>query len=208
LGWLHVAENMEGHLPTLDTFAKELATAGYRHVVHMGMGGSSLAPMVLSQAFPNPAGGNNGALQVSILDTTDPATILKLQESLPLEKTLFIAASKSGTTAEARAFCDYFYEQVDKLKTDDTGAHFATITDPGSPLARQSKERNFRHTFLNYADIGGRYSALSFFGMVPARAQGIDVDALLARAMRMAKACASEVNTADNPGVALGAFLG
>lgn len=208
LGWLHVAEKMEGHLPTLNDFAKELSEAGYSNVVHMGMGGSSLAPMVLAQAFVNLYSKSEDALKVSILDTTDPATILQFKESLPLEKTLFIAASKSGTTAETRAFCDYFYNEIDQLGAGNTGAHFATITDPGSALADLSRERNFRHTFLNYADIGGRYSALSFFGMVPARAQGIDVDALLSRAMRMAQACAPEVDTADNPAVALGAFLG
>jgi transaldolase/glucose-6-phosphate isomerase len=204
LGWLHVAENMEENLWDLVDFAREMRQEGYRHVVDMGMGGSSLAPLVFERTFSPPADG----MALTVLDTTDPATILAVRERVPLEHTLFVVASKSGTTAEPRAFADYFYDQVRQLKGDQAGDNFIAITDPGSPLVSWAKEHGFRRVFLNYPDIGGRYSALSYFGMVPAALMGLDVQEMMARALRMEHACQSFVPSHENPGLQLGAMLG
>jgi transaldolase/glucose-6-phosphate isomerase len=204
LGWLHVAEKMEETVQALDDFLAEVQKAGFRHVVHMGMGGSSLAPLVFQRTFAP----SDGGLPMTVLDTTDPATILGIERSLPLAETLFIVASKSGTTAEPLAFGDYFYAQLETLKGDRAGENMVSITDPGTPLADLSKERNFRHVFLNFADIGGRYSALSYFGLVPAALMGVDVKELLLRALRMEHACACCVPVEENPGVSLGAVMG
>ena len=167
-------------------------------------GGSSLAPLT----FERTLGATNDGLPVSVLDTTDPATILDLAARIPLEHTLFIVASKSGTTTEARCFGDYFYEAVRKIKGDRAGENFVAITDSGTPLADFARQHNFRRCFINMGDIGGRYSALSYFGLVPAALQGLDVEEVLARALLMAHACSSCVPMQRNPGVALGAVLG
>ena len=143
-----------------------------------------------------------------MLDTTDPATILEIERSLPLAETLFIVASKSGTTAEPRAFGDYFYAKLQALKGNRAGENMVSITDPGTPLVDLSRERNFRRVFLNFADIGGRYSALSYFGLVPAALMGADVKELLLRALRMEHACACCVPIEENPGILLGATMG
>jgi transaldolase/glucose-6-phosphate isomerase len=204
LGWLHVAEKMEENLPAISRFVEEVKSAGFRHVVHMGMGGSSLAPLVFERTFAQ----GHGGLPLTVLDTTDPATILRIEQQVPVRDTLFVVASKSGTTAEPLAFGDYFYDKVKTLKKDRAGQNFIAITDPGTPLVDLAQERGFRHVFLNFPDIGGRYSALSYFGLVPAALLGVNVEELLARALRMVHACASYLETDDNPGVALGAALG
>jgi transaldolase / glucose-6-phosphate isomerase len=204
LGWLHVAEKMAAIVPYLQEFAYGIKDAGFRHVVHMGMGGSSLAPLVLQQSFPV---GKDG-LQLTVLDTTDPATILKIERELPIAETLFIVATKSGTTAEPLAFGDYFYQKVKSFKRELAGDNFVAITDPGTPLVDLARDRKFRHTFLNFDDIGGRYSALSYFGMTPAALMGIDIGELLERALRMAHACASTVPAQENPGLMLGSVIG
>jgi transaldolase/glucose-6-phosphate isomerase len=204
LGWLHVAETMESNLPGLMKFVREVRDAGIRHVVHMGMGGSSLAPLTFQRTFRESSGG----LPLTVLDTTDPETILKVEERVPLEHTLFIVASKSGTTAETRALGDYFFENVRRNKGDEAGENFAAITDAGTPLAGLAEERSFRRCFVNMSDIGGRYSALSYFGLLPAALLGVNVEEILARALLMAHACSSCVPIERNPGVALGAALG
>ncbi len=204
LGWLHVAEKMAENLEDLKAFQKEIREAGFRHVLHMGMGGSSLTPLVFERTF-NP--GADG-LPLTVLDSTDPATLLEIERSLPLAETLFIAASKSGTTAEPLAFSDYFYARLKQIKGGKAGENFCVITDPGTPLVKTAKERGYRRTFLNFADIGGRYSALSYFGLVPAALMGLDVDELLERALRMVHACASCVSIPEDPGLILGAALG
>jgi transaldolase/glucose-6-phosphate isomerase len=204
LGWLHVVEKMEENLRELNAFKNEILNAGFRHVLHMGMGGSSLTPLVFERIF-TPAG---DALPLTVLDSTDPATILKIEKALPIENTLFIVASKSGTTAEPLAFAEYFYQKVRKIKGKRAGENFCVITDPGTPLVKMAQERAYRKTFLNFADIGGRYSALSYFGLVPAALMGIDVNELMARALRMIHACASCVPAHENPGLVLGAALG
>jgi len=204
LGWLQVAEKMEDQLGDLARFVAEVRQAGFRHVVHMGMGGSSLAPLVFQRAFPQAAGG----LPVTVLDTTDPATILALEHAVPLSETLFIVASKSGTTAEPAAFAEYFYAKLRALNGDRAGENFAAITDPATPLVAEGQRRGYRRVFLNFADIGGRYSALSYFGLVPAALWGVDVARVLDRARHMARACAAGVPLRDNPGVTLGAIMG
>jgi transaldolase/glucose-6-phosphate isomerase len=204
LGWLHVAEKMEENLGDLAEFAAELKDEGFRQVVHMGMGGSSLAPLVFQRTF-TPA---KGAMPLAVLDSTDPATILDIERTVPAANTLFIVASKSGTTAEPLAFGDYFYARVEALKRDGAGENFVALSDPGAPLVRLAQERGFRRIFLNFPNIGGRYSALSYFGLVPASLMGIDVTELLARALRMVHACASCVSPMENPGVVLGAVMG
>lgn len=204
LGWLHAAEKLEEVLDDLLDFTAEVEEAGFKHVVHMGMGGSSLAPLVMAESF----GKFEEGLPFTVLDTTDPATILKIEQEVPLSETLFIVASKSGTTVELNAFCDYFYEKLKALKGSYAGGNFIAITDPGSKLVNIARERKFRRTFLNFSDIGGRYSALSYFGLVPAVLLGIDVPEFLTRALRMVHACQSCVPAEKNPGLALGAAMG
>jgi transaldolase / glucose-6-phosphate isomerase len=204
LGWLHVPEKMEANLGELNAFKKEILEAGFRHVLHMGMGGSSLTPLLFERTF---SPGTDG-LPLTVLDATDPATILEIEHRLPIAETLFIVASKSGTTAEPLAFADYFYQKVKQIKGERAGENFCVITDPGTPLVKTAQERAYRKTFLNFADIGGRYSALSYFGLVPAALLGMDVSELLERALRMVHACASCVPARENPGILLGAALG
>ena len=204
LGWLHVAEKLAACLSGLRAFTQEMREAGFKHVVHMGMGGSSLAPLVLQHSFAPGAFG----LPLTVLDTTDPITIRKIEAAVPLAQTLFIVASKSGSTAEPNAFGDYFYEKLQKLKGDKAGDNFLAITDPGSSLEKLARERSFRGVFLNFADIGGRYSALSFFGMLPAALMDIQVGELLDRAQRMLHGCSGCLPTEENPGLILGATLG
>ena len=204
LGWLHVAEKMEENLRELNVFQAEIFEAGFQHILLMGMGGSSLTPLVFARTFPIV----DGAFPLTVLDSTDPATILEIEHSLPLEKTLFIVASKSGTTAEPLAFGEYFYQKVKEIKGERAGENFCVITDPGTSLAKLAQGRNYRKTFLNFADIGGRYSALSYFGLVPASLMGIDVNELLERALRMSHACAPGIRAQENPGLMLGAALG
>ncbi len=204
LGWLHVAEKMEEQLDDLNRFVSEVKAAGFRHVVHIGMGGSSLAPLVFARIFQNQEGG----LPFTVLDTTDPATILRAERSISIADTLFIIASKSGTTDETLALGNYFYTRVKDLKGDRAGDHFVAITDPGTPLVTLTREGRYRRIFFNFFDVGGRYSALSFFGLVPAALIGVDVKELLARSLRMVHACADCVHPAENPGLTLGATLG
>ena len=204
LGWLAVAEKMEGHLDNLLQFVLELRGAGFRHAVHMGMGGSSLAPLAFQRIFPP----SSDALSLSVLDTTDPATVLDIERKNPAGETLFIIASKSGTTSEPLAFGEYFYGKVKAFKGDRAGENFVAITDPDTPLAAMARERRFRKVFWGLPDIGGRYSALSPFGLVPVALMGLNVAELLARARRMAQDCAPSVPIQENPGVVLGAAMG
>ena len=204
LGWLHVAEKMSENLDDLTRFASEVKAAGITRAVHLGMGGSSMAPIVLARTFPAVAGG----IPVAVLDSTDPAEVLKIERENPPEQTLYIAASKSGTTAETSAYGDYFYEKAREKLGAQAGGHFIVITDPGTPLEDLAARRGYRRVFRNFADIGGRYSALSYFGLLPAALMGLDVFELLERALRMANACAAGVPAWENPGLVLGAGLG
>jgi transaldolase/glucose-6-phosphate isomerase len=203
LGWLNVAEKMLEHAPEF----KELAAHGraFSDVVLLGMGGSSLCPDVMRNTF----GAIKGHPTLHVLDTTDPATILGVRAKITLNKTLFIVASKSGETTETLSHFAYFWDQVTKNdKNTKAGRQFAAITDPGTSLEKLAREHAFRWVFPNPPDIGGRYSALSYFGLVPAALIGVHVGELLERAVEMAHACADSVEAESNPGVWLGAVLG
>lgn len=202
LGWLDVAEKMVAATGELDDFAAEARDAGFRHLVYMGMGGSSLCPLVLERSFSM---GKDG-MPLTVIDTTDPETVLAVERRAPLTETLFFVASKSGTTAEPLAFGEYFYGRLRELAGDNAGANMAVVTDPGSPLIDTAEDRRYRRVFLNFPDIGGRFSALSYFGLVPAALMGIDVKGWLSSAVQMTNACRAPA--ADNPGVELGAVMG
>jgi glucose-6-phosphate isomerase len=204
MGWLDAPVRMQAQAAELMAFAREAKAAGFTRVVHMGMGGSSLAPCVFRQMF---APGAHG-LPLTVLDTTDPAIIAALDRKLDMERTLFIVASKSGTTAEPAAFEDYFFDRVRTLKASRAGENFVAVTDPGSPLAESARQKGFRRVFWGFADVGGRYSAISNFGLLPAALLGLDVERLLADAMRMVEGCGPSVPVCDNPAAVLGAVMG
>jgi transaldolase/glucose-6-phosphate isomerase len=204
LGWLHLAEKMEQRHDELQDFAAEVKRAGFRRVIYMGMGGSSLAPLVFQQSFEPREGG----LPLTVLDSTDPATILAVGRKIGLKDTLFIVASKSGTTAEVRALEEYFYDKLKGLKGQRAGENFVAVTDFGSPLAELASERHYRRVFLDVPHVGGRYSALSYVGLLPAALMGLDVEELLLRSLRMVHACSPCVPVDKNPGVELGVVLG
>jgi transaldolase/glucose-6-phosphate isomerase len=209
LGWLAAPALMTDHLTELLRFAREIRAAGFRHVVHMGMGGSSLAPLVLQRTFVGqPSAAAVDGLELTVLDTTDPTAVDRLSRQAPPAQTLFIVASKSGTTTEPLDFAAYFYERVRSARGERAGESFVAITDPGTPLVEQARRLGYRRTFLNFEDIGGRYSALTWFGLVPAVLAGVDVATLLARALAMKRACGICTPLHDNPGIALGAALG
>jgi transaldolase / glucose-6-phosphate isomerase len=203
LGWLAVPKQVLERVSELKSFAQEIRSAAFTHAVVLGMGGSSLCPEVLRQSF----GPQEGYPELLVLDSTVPAAVAHIEAQVKLESTLFIVASKSGSTTEPQMFERYFYDRVKQLKGAKVGENFIAITDPGTLLENQAKEQGYRKTFVNWADIGGRYSALSFFGMVPFAVMGGDVEGLLERATAAAKACQSE-DAPANPGAALGALLG
>jgi glucose-6-phosphate isomerase len=191
LGWLDVVERIRPKVGELNAFA-EAAAEQFDDVVLLGMGGSSLAPEVLRRAV--------GSETFHVLDTTHPQAIRRLEASLDLERTLFIVSSKSGSTLETRSHLEYFWQQ-----TGGRAAQFVAITDPGSGLEAVAHERGFRAVFAGEAEIGGRYSALSMFGMVPAALLGIDLDRFLQKVADMVDACRGEDG---NPGLELGQQLG
>lgn len=204
LGWLTVAAMMSERVDEMESFAGEIQEAGFTHLVLLGMGGSSLCPEVFRRTF----GHQENFPELLVLDTTDPDTIAAFEREINPQKTLFIVSSKSGTTIEPLSFYKYFYERVRELKGERAGEQFIAITDPGTLMERQATEHGFRKIFLNPADIGGRYSALSYFGMVPAALMGLDVRELLARARRAVEECSASVPANENPGVRLGCALG
>ena len=211
LGWLTVVERMTDVCDDLTSFASEIKGAGYRHVVLLGMGGSSLAPDVLHSAL----GVRGGYPDLLVLDTTDPTSIRAAERALDPAKTLFLVASKSGTTVEVLSLFAHFMEWVKGAKGASAGETvpagrqgFVAITDEGTPLQELARRQRFRRVFTNPADIGGRYSALSYFGLVPAALIGVDVAKLLDRGLIMAEASASCVAPPEAPGLWLGAVLG
>jgi transaldolase / glucose-6-phosphate isomerase len=204
LGWLDAPDRMMQNPDEIPRFVEEVISAGFKYVVHMGMGGSSLAPLVFTKAF-SPSG---EGLPLMVLDTTDPATVIGIRGNVPLEQTLFIVASKSGTTAEPQAFGDYFFQEMKSVRGERAGENFVAITDPGSALAQEARERGYRRTFLNFKDVGGRYSALTYFGLVPAALMGVDVSRLFGSVSKLIAACGPHVPARRNPGVALGVALG
>jgi glucose-6-phosphate isomerase len=197
LGWLEVAGEMAGAAEELAVVARSCVADGLTDVVVLGMGGSSLFPEVLARSF-EPV---EGALRLHVLDSTDPAAVAHIAGLVPAESTLFLAASKSGSTIETRSHLELFWERIGR------GDRFAVVTDPGSELGALARERRFRHTFENRSDIGGRYSALSYFGLAPAALAGLDWQGLAARAVGVTDALRT-TDPATNVGLHLGAVLG
>jgi glucose-6-phosphate isomerase len=203
LGWLRSHEVMLPNVADLERFAAEVRADGITDIVLLGMGGSSLAPEVLQSAF----GAAPGHPRLTVLDSTDPGAIRATAARLTLARTLFLVSSKSGTTTEMLTLYRFFRAELERT-VPNAGAHFVAITDPGTPLQKLATEAGFRRTFLNEPRIGGRFSALSFFGLVPAALIGIDLTRLLDRAADMAARCGPTVPVAENPGLRLGATLG
>ncbi|MBI3595381.1 MAG: glucose-6-phosphate isomerase [Nitrospirae bacterium] len=203
LGWLDVPEKMKSRIPELIEFRNDIIQAGYKNIVLLGMGGSSLCPEVCRKIF----GISSGSPGFYVLDTTSPATILRTEKKLRSEKTLYILASKSGSTLEVDSLYRYFLEKVEMLHPGGAGEYFMAITDPGTSLERLARDKMFRKVFTNPPDIGGRYSALSYFGLVPALLMGIDLKLFLGKALEMSGKCRSEISAERNPGVLLGAVL-
>jgi transaldolase/glucose-6-phosphate isomerase len=204
LGWLDVADLMLTQVDDLRGFADEMRQAGFGRAVLCGMGGSSLAPEVLRRTF----GVAKGYLDVAVLDSTDPEAVATLERWSDPAKTLYIVSSKSGGTTEPNVFFQYFYDKVKTARGDQAGRNFVAITDPGTKMEQRARAHGFRRIFLNRPEIGGRYSALSHFGLVPAALMGIDVAKLLGRAKRMMLACGPTIPAAQNPGLFLGAVIG
>jgi len=205
LGWLTITDLMRGQVATLQSFANEVREAGFRHVVLLGMGGSSLGPEVLRQTF----GSEAGYPELIVLDSTVPARVKTIAETINPARTLFLVSSKSGTTVEPNTLFQYFRSLVaSALGEEKTGYNFVAITDSGTPLVNLATEQKFRRSFINPPDIGGRYSILSFFGLVPAALMGIDVPKILDRAERMRKKCTEAKSISENPGAKLGAVMG
>ena len=204
LGWLDFPQRVLEHVTELTAFAADAAKL-YTHAVVLGMGGSSLAPDVLRNTF----GKVEGYPQLHVLDSSDPAQVKSIEDAVDLAHTIFIVASKSGTTTEPEAFFRYFYDRVQKtVGAASAGSHFIAITDPGTNLEREAKTNGFSRVFINDPDIGGRYSALSYFGMVPAALAGYDVAALLDRGLGALHANARTTAVKGADGVRFGAALG
>jgi transaldolase/glucose-6-phosphate isomerase len=205
LGWLDIIEGQLSHMEPLNSAAEAARVEGFTDILLLGMGGSSLCPEVLRMTF----GTASGFPDLHVLDSTDPAQVKAFEKQLDLERSVFIVSSKSGSTLEPNIFFEYFFDRVkERLGEETAGDHFIAITDPDSRLQRVAERERFRFIFHGIPSIGGRYSALSDFGMVPGAAMGIDVEHLLLQARSMAQACAPDVSAAENPGVRLGVTLG
>jgi transaldolase/glucose-6-phosphate isomerase len=205
LGWLDIVQQELTDANRLQGFAEEIKKTGFTDVVLLGMGGSSLGPEVLSETF----GPQAGWPRFHMLDSTDPAQIMAVERAVDLGKTLFVVSSKSGSTLEPNIFMDYFLERVGAVRgKEKIGEHFVAVTDPGSSLERRAKELHFAHIFHGVASIGGRYSVLSKFGLVPAAAMGIDVKRFLETTQPMERTCGADLPPAENPGVQLGIAMG
>lgn len=203
LGWLDAAENTKKIIQSLKDFSELQRKSGIEDVILLGMGGSSLAPEVIMDVF----GPKDGFPVLTVLDTTDPETILALMPSIDPDKTLFLVSSKSGGTIETISLFKYFYAYCQAIGID-AGKHFAAITDPGSGLEKIALDKKFIETFSSPADVGGRYSALTVFGMVPPALTGIDIEKLLERAESAAGSCGPDTVYDQNPAAVLGAFMG
>ena len=204
LGWLHIADEQRKTIKRFTNFAAEVKDAGFADVLLLGMGGSSLCPEVLTKSF----GRIDGYPRLHVLDSTDPAQIKTRAGQIDLANTLFFVSSKSGTTLEPNIFKQYFYDRAQQaVGADEVGNRFVAITDPGSKLRAEAETERFRKIFLGVPSIGGRYSALSDFGLAPAAAMGIDLAQFLDRTIPMVRACGN-ASAKNNPGVILGAILG
>ena len=205
LGWLRITEKQIANRENLRRLAEEVKRESFTDILLLGMGGSSLCPEVLEKTFGRIA----GFPQLHVLDSTDPAQIKAFESAINLAKTLFVVSSKSGTTLEPNIYKQYFFERVKQVVgAEKAGSHFIAITDPGSKMRQVAEADCFRHIFHGDPSIGGRYSALSNFGIVPAALMGLDVAKFLDRTEEMVEACAATVPVDENPGVMLGIILG
>jgi transaldolase/glucose-6-phosphate isomerase len=205
LGWLSVADAQLDHIGTLQRLAADIKAAGFTHALLLGMGGSSLAPDVLRRTF----GVIEGFPELHVLDSTDPAQIRTIERHIDLRRTIFMVSSKSGGTLEPNIFKQYFYDKVRTfVGEEEAGRRFIAVTDPGSAVEQIATREGFRQVFHGVPSIGGRYSALSAFGMVPAAIMGVDVARLLEAAEEMVHACGATIPADQNPGVVLGTVLG
>lgn len=207
LGWLRSPEAMRAHVGELEAFAAEVRAAGFKHVVLLGMGGSSLCPEVLARTFGVGAAG----LPLEVLDNTDPAAVLDVEAKVSVEHTLFVVASKSGSTIEIQSFESHFWTRLLQAHGGDVakaGAHFVAVTDPDTKLGALAAEKKYRRTFVNDPNIGGRFSALSYFGLVPAALLGADVAGIVESAMSLVDASRPLVPAAQSPALRLGGILG
>ncbi|HRC42984.1 MAG TPA: glucose-6-phosphate isomerase [Nitrospira sp.] len=203
LGWLTVLDHMQDGLAELRNFAQAAREARITDVVLLGMGGSSLGPEVLRCTF----GSAKGSPKLWVLDSTVPGWVRQVTKAIKPARALFLVASKSGGTIEVMSLFAHFWELVRRTKGNRGGAQFVAITDPGTGLEQLARERGFWRTFTNQPDIGGRYSVLSYFGLVPAALLGLDVSKLLSRALAMREACRHTTHPKDNPGAALGGMM-
>ncbi len=207
LGWLDITDEQLANIAKLKALADEIKSAGFSDILLLGMGGSSLCPEVLSLTYPQ----TPGYPRLHILDSTDPAQIRSIEKKVNLAKTLFIVSSKSGSTLEPNIYKQYFFERVQQTlgnNKDKAGSQFIAITDPGSKMQLVAERDHFRHIFYGVPSIGGRYSALSNFGMVPAAAMGLDIGKFLQRTKEMVEACQPATPVEQNPGAMLGLILG
>jgi transaldolase/glucose-6-phosphate isomerase len=208
-GWLRSPTLMQSKVAEIAAFVAEVRAAGFTDAVLLGMGGSSLAPEVLSLTFAGQAGTKTG-LRLHVLDNTDPAAVLAVDKAIEGKKTLFIVASKSGGTIEIQSFERYFWQKTLAQAEGDVaraGAHFIAITDPATRLGQLAEEKKYRRTFVNSADIGGRYSALSYFGLVPGALLGADIGGIVATAVEMAAASAAVVPAPELAALRLGVTM-
>ena len=203
LGWLNINDFIN-RSDDIISFSKEIKNEKFKYVVLLGMGGSSLCPEVVRETF----GSKQGYPKLIMLDNTDPAAVKNVESQIDLNKTLFIVASKSGTTTETLSFDHYFYNLLKENKIEDPGSRFIAITDDGTPLQDEAKERNFRKVFTNPEDYGGRYSALSYFGLVPMALIGVDIKEILHNAHQMEINCGPFIPAESNPAIALGTEIG
>ena len=205
LGWLHIVDQQLAHDDAFKRIAEDVQKTRFKHALLLGMGGSSLCPEVLRMTF----GKIKGFPELHVLDSTDPVQIKSIEEKLDLKSTLCIVSSKSGSTLEPNIYKQYFFERVKaKVGEKEVGNRFVAITDPGSHLQEVAVADKFREIFFGLPSIGGRYSALSNFGMVPAAIMGLDMEKFLQITKEMAAACGPGVTVHDNPGVVLGTVLG
>jgi transaldolase / glucose-6-phosphate isomerase len=205
LGWLSITEEQLANIAALKQIAEDVKNEGFRYALLLGMGGSSLCPEVLAMTF----GKIPGAPELHVLDSTDPAQIKAIEEKVDLASTICIVSSKSGSTLEPNIYKQYFFARVAaEVGEAEAGKRFIAITDPGSKMQQVAEHDNFRRIFMGLPSIGGRYSALSNFGMVPAAVMGIDIPKFLAQTAEMVRACAADTTADANPGVILGTILG
>lgn len=207
MNWVWTPYHALENISDFENFAQEYLAKGFTHAVLLGMGGSSLAPEVISRIVCSSSEPSANSLKLLVLDSTDPQQVAKIEQAAPVEKTVYLVASKSGTTGEIQAFMDYFWEKVKAIRPGDPGAHFIAITDPGTRLAKTAQERKFSRIFHADSQVGGRNSALTMFGMVPAALMGVDLALFTQRAVRMADMC-KVGNIEANPGFVLGVILG